>query len=350
MEDHLQSIDPRLMWEFGPAVSGDGHRLVITPESNRQLRPLVDSVLNRAPKLAAWEFYGHRLPESMELAEQAVKGRTGGSLDGVTVRASIGKGNRVDLVFQTPRYAAAGRDAAHHDVFAATESLLGEKVLDDWVGVIEVEPAKRGLLAKFAGRRTSPGIGIDRFAETVTALVESIREQLPDRPLFQIDMKADGHKWANFKLEPKEDEDYAGRGDLLVMISGYSEMISAAHGSGSFVSSRFSRFGEQFCYLKIDGREGSGKFGGRDEIEDAIDSLLIPAKAGCVVGGGTGLVYSYIDLALADVSRAIPLIQQVLRGGEVSSRSWVLFFEADLQDEWVGIWDDTPEPPGINAD
>src|SRR5262249_26132051 len=32
MARHLQAVDPDLMWEYGPAVRGDGHRLVITPE------------------------------------------------------------------------------------------------------------------------------------------------------------------------------------------------------------------------------------------------------------------------------------------------------------------------------
>src|SRR4029453_14791094 len=51
MEDTLRAIHPRLMWEFGPAVRQQGHRLVITPESQRWLRPLVRTILQRAPKV-----------------------------------------------------------------------------------------------------------------------------------------------------------------------------------------------------------------------------------------------------------------------------------------------------------
>jgi len=32
------------MWEFGPAVNKEGHRLVITPESAHHLRPLVNRI------------------------------------------------------------------------------------------------------------------------------------------------------------------------------------------------------------------------------------------------------------------------------------------------------------------
>ena len=54
MAQHLGAIDPALCWEFGGARNTEGHRLVITPESARHLRPLVDTVLERAPKFAGW--------------------------------------------------------------------------------------------------------------------------------------------------------------------------------------------------------------------------------------------------------------------------------------------------------
>ena len=47
----LQRIDARLMWEFGPATDREGHRLVITPEFEYRLRPLVDTIMERAPEL-----------------------------------------------------------------------------------------------------------------------------------------------------------------------------------------------------------------------------------------------------------------------------------------------------------
>ena len=47
MEDTLQAIHPSLMWEYGNAVRGPGHRLVITPESRRFLRPMVRTIFER---------------------------------------------------------------------------------------------------------------------------------------------------------------------------------------------------------------------------------------------------------------------------------------------------------------
>ena len=63
MEEHLKAISPDLWWEYGPAVDKPGHRLVITPEMNRTLRPLMETLLSRAPELDRWEFHAHRLPD-----------------------------------------------------------------------------------------------------------------------------------------------------------------------------------------------------------------------------------------------------------------------------------------------
>ncbi|MFT4587792.1 MAG: hypothetical protein ACI9VS_000465 [Candidatus Binatia bacterium] len=76
----LKLIHPELFWEYGPALEGKGHRLVITPETGRHLRPLVDAILARAPSLPGWEFYAYRPPEDHEQAQRAVIGRTKGDI------------------------------------------------------------------------------------------------------------------------------------------------------------------------------------------------------------------------------------------------------------------------------
>lgn len=75
MDDNLSPIHPKIMWEYGPAVHGDGHRLVLTPETEHELRPLVAKVLERAPSLPGWEFYEARLPEDLVSTRAAVSDR-----------------------------------------------------------------------------------------------------------------------------------------------------------------------------------------------------------------------------------------------------------------------------------
>jgi hypothetical protein len=66
------------------------------------------------------------------------------------------------------------------------------------------------------------------------------------------------------------------------------------------------------------------------KIEDVLDAVLRPAGIGCYIGGGTGLRYSYLDLALTDAEWGCKLVRDRLRELEVPKRSWILFFNADL--------------------
>jgi hypothetical protein len=66
---------------------------------------------------------------------------------------------------------------------------------------------------------------------------------------------------------------------------------------------------------------------------------------GVVIGGGTGIRHSYVDLALTDVERGVAATRAALRKGGLPKRSWILFFDDALAAEWIGIHDDTPPPP-----
>jgi hypothetical protein len=334
MQQHLQGIRPELMWEFGPAVSQPGHRLVITPESHRGLRPLVNKMLERAPRLVGWEFYAYRLAESYEMAEQMVQARTGGSISGLSFRATVNDINKVDLVFCAPAYGPT----TSNDALVATETLLGEEILDRWIGGIEAQPTDSEEFS------TSD---IEQLKPTVDRLIASISEKLPNEPYFKLPEA----NWTLYKLKPCAADDYPRQLDMFVGRTMIVPMWQNAHRNQSFDSVRFSKLGEVFGYVKIHGREGLGDGGFRDnaEIEDAVDGALRSASFGCCVGGGTGLLYSYVDVVLTNVQRGVEIVKRILRDGKIPKRSWIQFFDSDLQDEWIGIWDDTPAPPGLQS-
>jgi len=337
MEETLQSIHPHLMWEFGPAVNGPGHRLVITPESRRDLRPVVGRILRSVPPMEGWEFYPYRQPESFEMAEHTVDARTGGDISETFFTAAIGELNKIDLTFFAEGY-VSNSDENFSDVFVATETLLGEEVLDKWIGVIEVRPLP-------VDREADPW-HIKDLPQRVAALMQEVRLTLPSEPYCSKSLE-EGYEWTLYKIEPKEQVDYPAQSDMFVGKTLERALWTNAHCGAAFDSERFSRCGETFCYVKLDGTQAMDeeKFEDKAEIEDALDAALRPEGVGCVIGGGTGLIYSYIDLALVDVPRGTELVKQVLRGCNINRRSWILFFDTDLQTEWIGIWDDTPPPP-----
>jgi hypothetical protein len=348
MHEHLSPIDERLMWEFGPALKQKGHRLVITPEAEHALRPIVHTLVERAPAIAGWEFYEYRLPERPETALRAVTGRTGEDVAGTLFRARLGRGRRVDLTFSIPFCRDEDDRAAMHAAFVACECLLGEQTLDERVGTISVVPPRERRLArmmeKIAAEGNAPWLPLAQLRETVDYLVAGLNDKLPLQPYGE---SIEENRWATIELKPQPRDDYARRSDLLVAITGALDTWQAAHGGGEFYSACHSRCGETFCYVKIDGREGlsvDSPFTDRREIEDALHAALRSQQLGCVIGGGTGFAYSYIDLALTDVQAGIGVVRETLQHGRVPRRCWILFFDATLAREWVGVYDDSPEP------
>lgn len=222
--------------------------------------------------------------------------------------------------------------------FVAAETLLGEEALDKWVGAIEVGPA--------GGKR---GVPLERLKDTFDALVESIRDRLPDRPYLE---QADEGEGSVLRLEPEQARDYPGRADLLTAVARDVELFKAMHGRAPFYSVRFSRWKETFAYVKMDGahRRPGSQAEDRGKIEDALDAALARDGLGVHVSGGTGLRYAYIDLALTKRKRGVEEVINTLADLRVPRRSWVLFFDADLADEWVGVYPDTPPPPTERED
>jgi hypothetical protein len=241
--------------------------------------------------------------------------------------------HRVDLTFYSPNYASPDDRVAVHEVFVASEAILGEETLDKWIGVIEVTKRPDGLNLS----------GLDGLKDRVAELVAKLIDLLPDRACYQIGEPT----WTMWELHPKERDDYVGQSDLSLAVTMLPEMWTTAHSGQTFYSIRFSRCGETFCYVKMDGGiEGEDEqFGDQEGTDTVLNDALASASVGAVIGGGMGLRYRYFDLALVDVARGCDIVRDILRKRNAPTRSWILFFDSELQNEWIGIWDDTPAPP-----
>jgi hypothetical protein len=343
MQHHLQAIDSNLMWEFGPALQNGGHRLVITPESQRQLRPLVNAILSRAPTLQGWEFYGHRPPEALADVVETVRSLCGGDVLKAVVRAKHDGHRRIALTYYTPECNGASCDHQQVELaaFVATESVLGESLLDRWIGTIDVQP----LASDGPRGECSRAIAFARMQPTVEAIIGSLVDQLPEQPCYRYVADA---KWSSYELHPSDQSNSSARNDLCVAISARPDVFEALHGGSPFYSDTHSKCGETFCYLKIDGagEPMSVRARLREDIEAAIDRCLIPRQLGSVIGGGTGVRFSYIDLALTDVRAAHEALRWFSQQDLLPPASWLLFCDTELACEWLPLASSGP-PPGI---
>lgn len=336
MQKNLQAINQNLMWEFGSALKTQGHRLVITPEIRKDLRPLVDEIIRRAPVSEGWEFYSYRLPVDFTSAKSMVEARTGSPIIPLNFRAEKNTFNQMEITLSSvDAHSEEEINNAYQQGFLFFEAMLGEEVLDKWIGSFEIDTKTP------TGNNQIPISELGNWWEKTKKLLQN---SLSEKPFFERIHEANG---TIFKIEPPEKEEYSAQEDIFVGKSLYKEIWQNAHNGSNFTSERFSKLQEIFCYIKIDGREKLSEehFKDKGEIEDAIDDALINAKAGCIIGGGSGLHYSYIDLALLDLEKGIELIRQILQKGNITKKAWILFFDSELASEWIGIWKDSPLPP-----
>ena len=341
MRQHLLTVDPRLQWELGFDVEDGTHFLVVTPGRRLHLRPMVESLIRRAPAVPGWKFSVYRPPVGVDVAGRMVLARTG-HIAGMaaTALARIGAANRVDMVYQL-RAAQTDEELAKRQADIFTAALLGEEVFDRWAGEVDVAAPSRTLggMEKF--------IDLPRLRSTVLNLGQAIIEQLPVRPYWQIPHKA--RAWTRFNHDPRQPVagDYPFQSDLVDGKSVLAEMKPAWLAGGRVYSESFSRHGETLCYLKMDVSDLSGekRVSERRKMENRMERELVKAQVGAVIGSGDGLRYAYVDLALLNLPRAFEVIGEILRIVEIPTRSWLLFFDSELADEYVGLRPTTPPPP-----
>lgn len=149
-----------------------------------------------------------------------------------------------------------------------------------------------------------------------------------------------------YRAEPDPADDYPERTDLVTVVTRAPELFEATCSGLAFDSEDFARRGEVFCYVKLDSATAADmRFANRDAVENAIEEALRRSDAGWLLGSATGLRYSYVDLAVTDLELAVAALRQTLQDGGAPRRTWLLFFDTEREDEWVGMWDDTPPPP-----
>ena len=329
MEDELGAVADNLFWEYGPAVNSAGHRLVITPEANHSLRPLVSLIIDEAPAIEDWEFYGYRLAEEPENAISFVEQRTGIDISSWQVQVGKGSGNQISLTY-------IGPSPDLEPAFITTETLLGEKVLNEWIGSIDAQPLLTAEEECFI-------VPITELQGKVKELINEIRQSVPKEPFVQ---RLSSLQWATFQCEPASLPDYVKQRDLVIGISADIDLYSACNGPMLFSSERFSQSGELFTYLQVNDVTpiGEAKLDKKRKIEDKLGEALYESGMGCVIGSGTGIENIYIDLALVNPQKAIPVICKTLVELKAPISSWLRFYDASLGNEWVGMYDETPHP------
>lgn len=330
----VSAVDARLRSEL--LVERDGTRtLVVTPREERSLRPMVDVFAERAPVLDGVRVSTHRPPRSFAEALDTVKREHGFDLETGRARIGFSRGHLLELVIYGKGFGGRSDENACCAAERLVEALVGERVLDDWVGQVDAEPLMgTGRLRVLAPDET-PTVPLSELAGTMSSAIESLRSGLPE-PL------RDG--WAMFETQPEQADDYQAQDDIVLASSALPEMLKCFLEGAPFSSLRFTARDEVFAYLKLDGENASfeERLQQRVALEDHLSNHAGDSMT--LVGNGLGLRYAYIDLAVPADPAAIERVCRVLRDTSVTRRAWLLFCDTDWSAEWVGVWPDSPPP------
>lgn len=332
MDEQIAALHPRLRWEFGEDLGG--RFLVITCEGAHHLRPMTETILRRAPELPGWSIREYRARIEPELVPPLVRTRTGQVMGTTTVQARMGHQRRIDFVYQS-LLAGSNPDAALHVARTASDYLLGEDIAHRWAGHLDVAQMSHALTHSF--------IPLARVRSITLDLITAVLTDLPDRPYWRMPKLEP----MEVKFRPQKQVDYAGQDDAMFGTTIIPELREAGVAPG-FDSCRFSRQGETFCYLKLDASDADldERHKRKKIIEEAMDAELRENGVGAVVGSATGRKYMYLDLAVADVVKTLELTRRRLLALELLPvRSWLMFYDAELAGEYIGLRSATPRPP-----
>jgi hypothetical protein len=332
MKQELGAVDQRLTdWEIDTATKP--HRLMLSPCSDPSLRVLIEQIVNAAPEVDGWEIYPGLLPREPEVALREVEFLASSDAHEVLFAARMNEMRRIDLLVRFSDFRDV--DFARSQARRAVLQLLGDAVMQRWVGAVEVTTQRDEQ------RDWKP---LAELSLAVAAKIAEVDSELPGVPLWQM---TDKLRWSLWRLSPPDMPDYPRQQDLLMGNSALDAMSACAQLDAPFDSRRYSKAGETFLYLKFDGdgRKVAERMSERKRLEQAVNHALVHAKLGCVVGAGTGKRYSYLDIAVVEPAGALPVICELARAGGVSERSWVLFHDLHLRAEWRGVYPVTPPPP-----
>ncbi len=336
INSNLQVISPYIMWEFGHALDSKGHRLVLSSESRKYLRPLVELIIEKAPVIDNWEFYSYRPLEDFKSALQTVAARTQGNLDNLFFQIYINEYNQIDLFFVRDTCKSDNDfNQTYNEVFVALETLIGEENLDKWIGLIDVN---------FKHQKDNNDIyPIEKLQEYVINEITKMKLSMPVSFYYE---RWQNVEWGAYEIENVENAaNYSDKKDMITAISMDFKLTNTILAGVPFYSERFSTK-EIFCYLKIDnlGVDNENSTETRAVYEDKLNEVLISNALGCTIGGGTGYRYAYIDFALADFEEGIHAIRAAMIVSKITKKAWIQFPDLDKKTEWIGIYNDTPIP------
>lgn len=333
LRGELGKVAPELGLEVRE-TNAEQRSLYVLPVAGTEHTPLALAFTERAPELSGWHYAVEREGVDLESGLSATRKDTGLDLSRSRVRVGVGRGHGLEVVLASEHFRAPDQDSDLDAAHQLCNQLLGDRLLNHWVSNVSTLPQPRPSPLRLLGadKQLLP-LDVHELRPSVEAAVRGIEQGLPDQPCHANCEHAD---WVMFDCAAEHEGAAEGPAhDLMMACTMRPEMLKWHLQGGDFSSRRFSRFGEQFCYLKLrSGEDIQAAAERRVELEEQLDRWLVPGRLGCVVGAGPGRHFQYIQLALTDLQHAITLLQRQLETAYPPG-GWLLFCDSEWRHEWI---------------
>ena len=259
-------------------------------------------------------------------------------------RCGFARGHLLDVVVYVPGGNGHSRESDAAE--ALVRSLVGEELFERWVGSVSATPTVRGGPLTVLNSESLEGsaLPIDLLLETVRAAVAGLKLGLSPLPLHSTDDEPD---WVAFELDPDPEAALGSpaQDDLIVCSTRTPEAKKSFLQGEPFFSGRFSNSSALFTYLKYETSKAvpEERLAERTLFERIVRRVLLP-DAGVLTGLGLGVRHSYIDLVLTDPDCARQRLLPALRAAGIPPRAWLLFFDSELEREFIPIHADGAAP------
>jgi hypothetical protein len=263
-------------------------------------------------------------PAPLDAALATVRREHAAEFREARARAGFARGHLLDVVLELP--GGRGSDAEQAAGERLVTSVLGEARAEDWLGDVSVVAAPRGgPLRVVQPRPDAPRFfALAELPAAIEAAIRGLYAGFSPEPLWATGGE---QRWFLFELEVEAAAEYPRQADVALVSTFMPEMMKCFLSGQSFASARFFRTGELVAYLKYESAEADPRraLAKRRVLEDALDAALVSERCGRVVGSGLGVVYSYVDLVLDRVERAVDVVREVGRRVGTGGRSTLEF-------------------------
>ncbi|MBX9952259.1 MAG: hypothetical protein K2Y39_24000 [Candidatus Obscuribacterales bacterium] len=329
MKEHLDSIDPVIEYEFGPARGKEGKKLDFSACGHDEVIQICKLLVAKAPKLPNWQFSSYRQPLPAGEIVGGFKGRAGREPIQFETSVSVSPQNKLDVIFTSPEFQSDEADNVQACLILSDLS-VGEENDDIWLGVIT--PKKGSLMGQFNCANNA-----QQYAKAFDEKKKELLASLPGTPYFKQD------------LSKTEEVHFSGK-RRLSMKTALKKLAETLGAGGRFHDVQFSKNGEKFAYLKIPKAKDLQSFEKVEALAKELDAELRKAQAGCVFGVGIESPdIVYLDIVLADLAKATPLLKSFSESHKLAHDSALRFYDCVWRNEWVGMFDDTKKPQDLKS-